>query len=134
MEYLNGRELFYFLDNALKLSKIIDITYQILLGIVELQEHNIFHLDLKLENIILLRGNRIKIIDFGLSEKAHRNNLGEKYVMLEALCGTLGYFSPEMLLTLSATNKTDLWNLGIIFCVSMNISLLYLIFHPIVLK
>ena len=115
MEYLSGRELFYLLDDALKLSQILDITYQILLGIIELQEHNIFHLDLKLENIIISGNNKIKIIDFGLSEISERSNKGGKYVTLEALCGTLGYFSPEMLLSLSATDKTDLWNLGIIF-------------------
>ena len=112
MEYVKGRELFYLLDENIRLELILNITYQILLAIAELQSHNIFHLDLKLENIIMSDSGKIKIIDFGLSEKY---NYKKNFVILSGMCGTLGYYSPEMLLTSSATDKTDLWNLGIIF-------------------
>ena len=112
MEYVKGRELFYLLDENISLKLILNITYQILLAIAELQSHCVFHLDLKLENIIMSNAGRIKIIDFGLSEEY---NSRKNYVILSGMCGTLGYYSPEMLLTSSATDKTDLWNLGIIF-------------------
>ena len=114
MEYIRGRELFYLLDESCSLKKILNITYQILLGIAELQEHNIFHLDLKLENIIINSHNNVKILDFGLSEKAVYKKNNSYYVILKSLCGTLGYYSPEALLTLAVTEKTDLWNVGII--------------------
>jgi len=52
----------------------------------------IAHLDLKLENIIILEDGGLALIDFGLSKDS------EYY--LSYPCGTDGYFPPEVRLTI----------------------------------
>jgi serine/threonine protein kinase len=68
------------------------------------KEVGIVHRDLKLENWMLTREGRVKLIDFGLSKHL--------FDVLSTPCGTIGYMSPEMVRLRSYTDKTDIWSLG----------------------
>lgn len=57
----------------------------------ELYKHNIFHRDIKLDNI-LLSGTEIKISDFGLSKQVMNNQLEVSSIK----CGTPSTMAPEI--------------------------------------
>lgn len=74
-----------------------------------LKSLNIAHRDLKPENILIDRFNKIKIIDFGLS------NLYEKNMYLETFCGSPCYVAPEMIIRKKyKSDDIDSWGLGVI--------------------
>ena len=79
---------------------------EIALGLSYLHSHGIIYRDLKLENVLLSATGHIKLCDFGLSCLTDINR--------ETVCGTMDYFSPEMINGIGYSNKIDVWNLGII--------------------
>jgi len=69
----------------------------------------IVHRDIKLENILLDAGNRIKLIDFGL---AANTMPGKK---LKVHCGSPSYAAPEIVARrLYDGPPVDVWSLGVV--------------------
>lgn len=84
--------------------KIIkDVLQQILEGVAYLHRRNIWHRDLKPDNIFISHGS-YKIGDFGSS--CYNNN--QDHV------GTLDYAAPEIMLKSSFNQSIDIWSLGCI--------------------
>jgi calcium-dependent protein kinase len=81
------------------------------------QKHNIVHLGIKPENI-LLEGHRqveqLKLIDFGNSIVA------EKSTKLDRLIGNAAYLAPESLQYHTYSHKTDMWAIGVIAFYSLS--------------
>lgn len=84
---------------------------QIMIAINYLHDHNIYHRDIKLENILIdINKTKIKIIDFGFSCLAPKNKL------LNFFCGTPSYMSPEIINKINYCGYTpDLWSIGVLF-------------------
>ncbi len=99
-------DLFYFLERREQLTtaEIINISRQIIESLVYLNEMNVIHGDLKLENILLI-GDKVKLCDFGLSSQ---NFFHYSYV------GTPEYMAPEIIKRQLYNNKVDIWSFGII--------------------
>ena len=111
MEYCEGGELFNYIVKNQRLSEneTAFFYYQIIEGIEYIHSKGIAHRDLKPENLLLDKDNKIKIIDFGLS------NYFDGVQKLETPCGSPCYASPEMV----GGNKyngffIDVWATGII--------------------
>ena len=93
MEYIHGEPLYHYLRDAFhpleeKLGKLLDVGY----GLRELEKAQVVHRDLKPENI-LLEGEKVKIIDFGLS-----SDLEERLDIISEpnrVQGTVEFLSPE---------------------------------------
>lgn len=70
------------------------------------------HRDIKIENVVLDGGGRLRLIDFGMA-----NDGGS----LSMQCGTPSYMSPEMCRRESAYSgeAADVWALGVLFYVSV---------------
>ncbi len=69
----------------------------------------ISHRDIKPENMLLDAHNRIKIVDFGLS------NMYIKGELLGTACGSPCYASPQMIKGQQYDPQlTDVWSLGIV--------------------
>lgn len=84
---------------------------QLLSGIFYMHKQKILHRDLKTANILITRGNVLKIGDWGLARSVHTNlqRLTPKVV-------TLWYRAPELLLeTKKYGPEIDLWSVGCIF-------------------
>ena len=117
-EYIEHGNLSVYLQNNTTLSTIQreDMIKQLAEAIDFLHSYGIVHRDLKLENILVssLSPIQIKIIDFGLSTVVTLNEqMSEKY-------GTLIYLSPEIVTNNKYTNKTDIWDFGIIVYTILN--------------
>eukprot|EP00440_Ansanella_granifera_P032125 gb/GFBE01034867.1/.p1 GENE.gb/GFBE01034867.1/~~gb/GFBE01034867.1/.p1 ORF type:complete len:517 (+),score=60.03 gb/GFBE01034867.1/:1-1551(+) len=80
----------------------------LLLALRHLHEHEIFHRDVKPENILIERPGHVVLTDFGIATLVtNKEKLQETY-------GTVGYASPEMLLGKSTGPEGDNWSAGIV--------------------
>ena len=121
MEYINGGNLLSFVKKHRKVSeKTAKLLFkQIILGIKYIQEQNIVHRDIKLENILIGLNNNIKICDFGISRI-----LSSPDELLFDQCGTPMYIAPEILLC--TKNKgykgfpVDIWSSGIVLYILLS--------------
>ena len=87
-------------------NQVIKYIKQLLDVLVYLQSENIIHRDIKAENILLDDNDDIILCDFGwsiISTSLRRTQ-----------CGTIEYFSPEILMEELYDNTIDLWNVGIL--------------------
>ena len=114
MEYIEGVSLLDTIrreeNHYFEEQKALKLFIQILKAIIYCQNKNICHRDIKLENILIIKEDIIKIIDFGFAVKTDR----ETYQNL--LCGSPSYMAPEIV------NKekyiaqySDIWSLGVLF-------------------
>uniref|UniRef100_A0AC35G481 Protein kinase domain-containing protein n=1 Tax=Panagrolaimus sp. PS1159 TaxID=55785 RepID=A0AC35G481_9BILA len=112
LELVSGGELFdhvcahEYLDEA-EASAFIK---QILLGIRHLHNRFVVHLDLKPENIMLLRRGepRIKLIDFGLSRHIYPG------IPVKDMIGTPEFVAPEVVNYEPLSPATDMWAVGVV--------------------
>ena len=90
-------------DRESKRQTIREVLQQVIEGVAYMHKHNIWHRDLKPDNIFITNGT-YKIGDFGSS--CHEQN--QDHV------GTLDYAAPEILLRLQYDKSVDIWSLGCI--------------------
>eukprot|EP01096_Ripella_sp_DP13-Kostka_P000601 TRINITY_DN1064_c4_g1_i1.p1 TRINITY_DN1064_c4_g1~~TRINITY_DN1064_c4_g1_i1.p1 ORF type:complete len:571 (+),score=159.28 TRINITY_DN1064_c4_g1_i1:105-1817(+) len=110
MEYVSGGELFDYIVVNGKLSEdeARRMFQQIIAGVEYCHENKVVHRDLKPENV-LLKGNNVKIADFGLS------NLMRDGDLLKTSCGSPNYAAPEVISgQLYAGSEVDVWSCGVI--------------------
>ena len=117
-ELVNGISLRDFYNNEIRNQKnISEKKYKILTLIFKqifsafdyIHKKNIFHRDIKLENILLTKNYEIKIIDFGFGLYNPRNYLQKFF------CGTPNYMAPEIIMKKEYDGqKADMWSLGIL--------------------
>lgn len=102
IEYVNGKTLDTVGRIPIKL--LISIFVKISEGLVHMHRRNIFHADLKPNNIMISKSGEVKIIDFGLA-----------WIRGEAkgrIQGTPEYMAPEQVKMRSVNEKTDIYNFG----------------------
>jgi len=111
MEYAPGGELYDYISKKrhLEEDEARNIFGQIVSAVYYCHEQGIVHRDLKLENILLDKNNKIKIADFGL---ANRYDISSK---LKTFCGSPLYASPEIVNGTPYTGpEVDSWSLGVL--------------------
>ncbi len=116
MEYVDGQTLKSYITNLTKgtgveVNQAIDWIEQLAEGLKCAHDMNIIHRDIKTENIMITKDNRLKIMDFGLAKL--KNNLG--ITKTRTSVGTLSYMSPEQTQGISVDQRSDIWSLGVVF-------------------
>lgn len=105
LEFCEGGTLTdYYKKNKLSQNEILEIIYQIGIGVEYLHRIGITHRDLKLDNILKM-GNHYKIADFGFAT--------EKSVLATCL-GTGYYMSPELVKEEEYDRRVDVWAMNTI--------------------
>lgn len=113
-EYFEGENLAeYISNNNYSENDIKIIIKQICEAIKFLHNLNIIHGDLKLDNIIINKYNKIKVIDFDLSTVCNI----EDGIISDNVFGTIQYIAPESYDLCVYSKKSDIWSLGIILYV-----------------
>jgi len=109
MDFINGGELFFHLQNERKFNNDRARFYasEICLGIAHLHAAGIIYRDLKPENLLLDASGHIKVTDFGLSKEGLADNQRTK-----TFCGTPEYLAPEVLDGKAYTKAVDWWSVG----------------------
>ena len=106
MELLEGEGLSTLLGRlrSLPLSLAVNILYQTCLGLSYAHQRGIIHRDVTPDNIYLLPGDRVKILDFGLSCAVGTEDTN--------FSGTAAYISPEQIEGDPVGERTDIYGLG----------------------
>lgn len=112
----NGELLTYMQEHALPLNSVRKYARQLVSALEHIHKLGIIHRDLKPENILLGEQMNILITDFGSAQIYSQNDKDSKTASdrRNSFVGTAQYVSPEMLKNRQATNKSDLWALGVI--------------------
>jgi serine/threonine-protein kinase len=108
MEYVDGEDLGSLLRRIGRLpeDKAVEIARQICAGVAAAHDRGVLHRDLKPANVMLDGRGAVRITDFGLaSAVGSAENLR---------AGTPAYMAPEQLAGREATERSDLYALGLV--------------------
>lgn len=120
MEEITGGELLELINQTsprrLPEKDVFNIFYQLVDVIEFLHNKNIFHHDIKPENILLTGDKKrtIKLIDFGFSRESAQS------MLVTTKCGTHTYAAPEIFKVEPHSGfKNDIWGIGVIlYCLA----------------
>ena len=108
-EYCNEKDIGEWMKVAHNTDEILDMITQIVTGVAYMHSQLILHRDIKPENVLIHNGV-VKICDFGFS-----TIIKEHAQMMQTICGTPLFMSPELLFMKPYTMKSDIWSLGVLF-------------------
>ncbi len=108
-EWVDGVRLDQFItDKDFTAAKARDMIVQLCEVLKYIHAHQVIHRDLKPSNILITAdGDRVKVIDFGVSDTA-------SHAIFKGPAGTQEYTAPELLAGQAADSRADLYSLGII--------------------
>jgi len=110
MDYINGGELFFHLQNEKKFpeDRVKFYGAEIVCGLEYLHASGVLYRDLKPENLLLTSDGHICMTDFGISKEGlHSDN-----DRTATFCGTPEYLAPEVLEGKGYGKAVDWWSLG----------------------
>ncbi|MEO4053571.1 Stk1 family PASTA domain-containing Ser/Thr kinase [Solibacillus sp. CAU 1738] len=113
MEYIEGKTLKQYIQEFSPLSpaRSVHIMKQLTSAIAHAHENGIIHRDIKPQNILVDLDGNVKITDFGIATTLSATS----YTQTNSVMGTVHYLSPEQARGGTATNKSDVYSLGIVF-------------------
>ncbi|MEJ2749129.1 MAG: protein kinase [Anaerolineae bacterium] len=117
MEYVEGHTLKqmirqYNQNQALMpVGRALDLAVQICAGIGYAHRANLVHCDVKPQNVLVTRDDRVKVADFGIARAISEATLGQH---ASQVWGTPQYFSPEQAAGQPATPASDVYSIGVI--------------------
>lgn len=117
MEYVDGETLAARLKSVGKMpfSMFVTVAMQTLEALAAAHEHGIIHRDIKPSNIMLCsrygRHDVVKVLDFGLARELSSSH----DVTQGRLVGTISYLAPEVITGERATERSDVYALGVMF-------------------
>ncbi|MCC6694651.1 MAG: SUMF1/EgtB/PvdO family nonheme iron enzyme [Candidatus Hydrogenedentes bacterium] len=123
MEFLQGLSLRAHLRNHRTHRKLMDVRLAValaaqILAALEYAHRNVVHRDIKPENVMLLAGERVKVLDFGLAKVVDEECLFSEPGQdgkTSRVVGTEAYASPEQLRHQEVDPRADLYSVGLIF-------------------
>ena len=109
-----GNDLFSIVEkNRITESSLLKMLKGVLQCIINMHKHNIFHGDIKLENIVTKDKSKAFLIDFGLSEILENNGKSSKKY------GSTFYVAPESLSKQKHGLKADIYALGVTMFIAL---------------
>jgi serine/threonine protein kinase/cytochrome c-type biogenesis protein CcmH/NrfG len=111
MEFVEGENLKTKIrKQKLTLDQITEISLQIAQGLNAAHEKLIVHRDIKSDNIMITKDEKVKIMDFGLAKLKGDHGLTKTGTTV----GTVAYMSPEQIQGMEVDHRTDLWAFGVV--------------------
>ncbi|HEO69648.1 MAG TPA: serine/threonine protein kinase, partial [Candidatus Hydrogenedentes bacterium] len=121
MELLKGRSLRDFLKNHRQTRKLIDVRLAVtiisqVLAALEYAHRMVIHRDVKPENIMLLSGEWVKVLDFGLAKAIAPDQAAQPSASgkTKHVIGTLAYAAPEQVKRREIDSRADLYAVGLV--------------------
>jgi serine/threonine protein kinase len=125
MEWVWGETLEQRLAHGpLSLEEALNIGRQLAEGLAAAHEKGIIHRVLKPANVMIIEGERVKILDFGLSKAIARETQAIKTSLSSSgtssitqpgvIVGTVAYMSPELAKGNPVDKRADIWAFGVL--------------------
>ena len=110
IDYYPGGDLRFYLEQNIQFNEkqIKFFVANVVLSLRYLRLNNIFHRDIKPDNLLFDKKGYLNLTDFGISKKVKNNKI------IKDKSGTPGYLSPEVLTGKNQTFSSDYFSLGII--------------------
>ena len=112
MEYMPNGTLKDVISKGLTGRQALSILAQLAGGLAEMHHRGIIHRDLKPTNIMVRNDGTMAIADFGIAKKLAA---GAEHTRHGELFGTPYYLPPELIEGQPASERSDLYSLGVIF-------------------
>lgn len=112
MEYIDGKTLKDIIHDGGPISEKRALNYciQIAEALKIAHSKHIVHRDIKSQNIMVTRDDRVKVTDFGIARVADNTTV----TATNAVMGSVHYFSPEQAKGAKVDNRSDIYSLGIV--------------------
>lgn len=113
MEHVRGNTLKEYIAEHAPISptRAVQIMKQLTSAIEHAHEHHIVHRDIKPQNILMDEQGNVKVTDFGIAMALSATS----FTQTNSVLGTVHYLSPEQARGGTATKKSDIYALGIVF-------------------
>lgn len=110
MEYIDGMTLREYMDYKRPLDWRDALIYvdQVLRALDHSHHKGIIHRDIKPQNIMLLEGGYVKVMDFGIAKMPNSESL-----TVDKAIGTVYYISPEQARGGKIDSRSDIYSLGV---------------------
>jgi hypothetical protein len=111
MEYIEGETLEPYCKpgSLLPLEKVLSVTAQACAALDYAHKNHVIHRDIKPANLMLVKGELVKITDFGLAKHPEAN-----LTQAGVLIGTPNYMSPEQISGRAMDGRSDFFSLGVV--------------------
>ncbi len=112
MQFVDGRDLSTILKKQGKLSLdvLLPVFRQAAAGLKAAHDQGVVHRDLKPQNIMVDRSDRVYVTDFGMAKGAEQSGMTQT----GAVIGTPFYMSPEQVKGEQVGPQSDIYSLGVI--------------------
>lgn len=122
MEFVEGRPLSMEIPSTgLSLEQVERYGSQLADALAHAHSRGVIHRDLKSANVIVTPSGRLKVLDFGISQRFQPGRVGDGTTVLDeswdsqhTFTGTLPYMAPEILKGQEADARSDIWSLGVL--------------------
>ncbi len=115
-EYVEGQTLDSWMHDHpdADLGTVRSIIRQVATGLQALHRREMIHRDLRPHNVIVDADGTAKIIDFGSVQVAGLDDIAPRRTEDAAFAGTMQYSAPELYLGQPASQRSDIYSLGVI--------------------
>ena len=113
MEYLNGITLKEYIEQRsepLTFRESVHFMVQVLRALQHAHDKGIVHRDIKPQNIMMLEGGTLKVMDFGIARLAR----SEIHTATDQAIGSVHYISPEQARGEVTDSRSDIYSAGIV--------------------
>eukprot|EP00727_Mastigamoeba_balamuthi_P006076 m51a1_g2088 putative ca2+ calmodulin-dependent protein kinase ii (744) ;mRNA; r:1518420-1521701 len=117
MELLSGGDLYGTIADGSPLPerRAAEYTRQILSAVEFMHSKGVVHRDLKLENLLLSKDDKVKVSDFGFSVRVSG-------IEMKSMAGTPSYMAPEIILAEPYGPNCDIWSVGVVLFILYEIT------------
>lgn len=110
MEFLEGKTLADAIESGMEPERAFAVAEQILSALEYAHSRDVVHRDIKPDNIFLLEGDTVKLVDFGLARVQSASTLTRTGTVV----GSPGYIAPEIIKGSRADARSDIFSFGVV--------------------